>query len=101
MENLGKLGNVIPNAVSSQPENEDCLFLDVMSPVQVFDGARSDAPNPVPVLVNIHGGGFFSGDKTAIYNPQGLLHQSQNRLVYVSMNYRVRLNFESRYMFHV
>ena len=89
MGGLGNLSIAIPNAVSGQPQNEDCLFLDVMSPVQVFDDARIDTSKLVPVLVNIHGGGFFSGDKTAIYNPQGLLYQSQNGLVYVSMNYRV------------
>ena len=88
IKGLGDLANYLPNAVSGQTQSEDCLFLDVVVPVKVFEGAEKGA-KPVPILVNIHGGGFFIGDKTTIYDPQGFLHQSNNGLVYVSMNYRV------------
>lgn len=86
---LGSLIKLWPSAVSGQSQSEDCLFLDVISPARVFNGARSDSSKLVPVLVNIHGGGFFIGDKSSIYPPQGLLKQSDNGIVYVSMNYRV------------
>ncbi|KAL9123685.1 MAG: hypothetical protein Q9217_006908, partial [Psora testacea] len=87
---LGPLGAAIPPGISGQTESEDCLFLDVISPVKLFQRAnRREKVNHAPVLVNIHGGGFFIGDKTAIYNPTGLLERGSNGFVYVSMNYRL------------
>ena len=83
---LGPEGAVIPAANSSLPESEDCLFLDVIVPNSVYhNGPRKLSP----VLINIHGGGFFIGDKTTLYDPQGLLLASKNSIVFVSMNYRV------------
>ena len=81
---LGPEGAVIPAANSSLPESEDCLFLDVIVPTSVFHAGKA-----APVLINIHGGGFFIGDKTTLYDPQGLLAASRNDIVFVSMNYRV------------
>ncbi|KAL9101699.1 MAG: hypothetical protein Q9163_003064 [Psora crenata] len=92
IEGLGSLAAAIPPGVSGQGQSEDCLFLDVISPVKVFQQGQSRAKQKrklAPVLVNIHGGGFFSGDKTTIYNPTGLLERSNNGFVYVSMNYRL------------
>ena len=92
-----KLGNalaVIPPGGSGQTQDEDCLFLDVIAPMKFFGGTRrknGKKPNLAPVLVNIHGGGYWQGDKTAIYNPRGLLERADNGFVYVSMNYRVRM----------
>ena len=83
---------MIPAANSSLPESEDCLFLDVVVPTAVFHGSHR---RKVPVLVNIHGGGFFIGDKTTLYDPQGLLAASKNEIIFVSMNYRVFDFFES------
>ena len=80
-------GEVIPIGNSTLPESEDCLFLDVVVPTSTFRGRHRRL---VPVLVNIHGGGFFIGDKTTLYDPQGLLAASDNQIVFVSMNYRVR-----------
>ncbi|KAL8662681.1 MAG: hypothetical protein Q9202_004465, partial [Teloschistes flavicans] len=82
-------GQVIPIGNSTLPESEDCLFLDVVVPVGVFK--RRGKGTGAPVLVNIHGGGFFIGDKATLYPPQGLLAASNNTIIYVSMNYRVRL----------
>lgn len=90
---VGGLGDLIrsfPVDVSSQKPSEDCLFLDVMAPVKLFNAAHSTPSRLAPVLVNIHGGGFALGDKRTNYDPQGLLQQSRNGIVYVSMNYRVR-----------
>ena len=81
---LGPEGAVIRSANSLLPESEDCLFLDVIVPENVLH-SRSRAP----VLINIHGGGFFIGDKTTLYDPQGLLAANNNGVVFVSMNYRV------------
>ena len=80
-------GQVIPIGNSTLPESEDCLFLDVVVPVSVYENRQSTL---APVLVNIHGGGFFIGDKATLYPPQGLMEASKNQMIYVSMNYRVR-----------
>ena len=61
-------------------------------PVSVYENRKQTL---VPLLVNIHGGGFFIGDKATLYPPQGLLEASENRMIYVSMNYRV--SSSSRY----
>lgn len=90
VEGLGDLINSFPQGISSQLASEDCLFLDVMAPIQLFDGARSNTLGLAPVLVNIYGGGFSLGDKRTNYDPQGLLQQSRNGIIYVSINYRVR-----------
>ena len=85
-------GASIPPNVSGQEESEDCLFLDVVAPVTVFEKGTKGGKEKgklAPVLVNIHGGGDFSGDKYTIYNPAGLLERANNGIVYVSMNYRV------------
>ncbi|KAL6709594.1 hypothetical protein ACN47E_001529 [Coniothyrium glycines] len=82
------------NSSSSIPardprENEDCLFLDVFVPEDVF--SRAGAGNGAPVLVWIYGGGYTNGDKN--YNPAGLLAASGNSsngdVIYVAMNYRL------------
>lgn len=88
---LSNLSAFIPPALSSQAQNEDCLFLDVIAPTKLFrkrDQARSKL---APVLVNIHGGGWFIGEKRAISPPNGLLEAGKNDFIYVSIGYRVRL----------
>ncbi|KAL8938356.1 MAG: hypothetical protein Q9216_003936, partial [Gyalolechia sp. 2 TL-2023] len=85
---LGDLGAVIPPAASSQAENEDCLFLDVIAPIKSFPVRHSKKPL-VPVLFNIHGGGFWIGEKRALYPPNGLLQAGNNDFIYVSINYRL------------
>ena len=72
---------------------EDCLFLDVYSPKEVFD-KRADH-HGAPVMVWIYGGGYTNGEKNGngMYNPAGLIRASQvsggNGIVYVALNYRV------------
>ena len=82
---LGNLSAVIPPADSSQSQSEDCLFLDVIVPMKHFQKAKS----PAQVLVNIHGGGFWIGEKRALYPPNGFLSAANDNLIFVSMNYRV------------
>ncbi|EUC41839.1 hypothetical protein COCMIDRAFT_8509 [Bipolaris oryzae ATCC 44560] len=70
-------------------ESEDCLFLDVFVPEDVFESAGKGFG--APVLVWIYGGGYTGGSKNA--NPAGLLAASGNStngdVIYVAMNYRL------------
>jgi para-nitrobenzyl esterase len=59
--------------------SEDCLFVNVIEPTQ-----RS--PDPLPVMVWIHGGGFVGGEG-AIYDGSHLA--TAGGVVFVSMNYRL------------
>lgn len=72
-------------------ETEDCLFLDVLVPEQIFN--RKTGRKKAPVLVWIHGGGFTGGYKTQ-YPPTTLIKQSYsgpaNGVIFVALNYRVR-----------
>jgi cholinesterase len=74
---------------------EDCLFLDVMVPRQIFHNHASGASNlrtGAAVMVWIYGGGYCAGTK---YDtpPAGLIHRSQSGgkegVIYVAMNYRL------------
>jgi para-nitrobenzyl esterase len=63
-----------------QPMSEDCLTLNVVAPKTL--------PNDsLPVMVFIHGGGYFMGSSaTPIYDGAALARQG---CVYVSVNYRL------------
>ena len=82
---------MIPVGNSTLPQSEDCLYLDVVVPERVFANGAGSSRNGklAPVMVNIHGGGFFIGDKATLYPPQGLLASSDNEMIFVTMNYRV------------
>ncbi|MDT5017455.1 MAG: para-nitrobenzyl esterase [Mycobacterium sp.] len=63
-----------------QPTSEDCLTLNVVAP-------KTPAQEPLPVMVFIHGGGYFMGSSaTPIYDGAALARQG---CVYVSVNYRL------------
>ncbi|KAK3720604.1 hypothetical protein LTR37_003653 [Vermiconidia calcicola] len=70
---------------------EDCLFLDVVVPQDIFDNRGNG--DGAPVLVWIYGGGYTAGSKSGSGNPAGLLRRSENRggqgVIYVAMNYRL------------
>lgn len=70
---------------------EDCLFLDVFAPKNIFDNAGKG--KGAPVLVWIYGGGYTMGDKSGSGNPAGLLKRSGGtkgaKVIYVAMNYRL------------
>lgn len=71
--------------------SEDCLFLDVLVPENVFNRRKTAA---VPVLLFIHGGGYVQGSKTQYGSGVGLLNaaaQNGQDLIYVSINYRLGL----------
>ncbi|HYS46748.1 MAG TPA: carboxylesterase family protein, partial [Rhizomicrobium sp.] len=59
--------------------NEDCLYLNVFTP---------DAKAKLPVLVWIHGGGYFDGASND-YDATKLV--TQGKLVVVTLNYRLNL----------
>jgi len=59
--------------------NEDCLYLNVFTP---------DLKGKLPVLVWIHGGGYFDGASND-YDPTKLV--TKGRLVVVTLNYRLNL----------
>jgi Carboxylesterase family len=59
--------------------NEDCLFLNIFTPVNV------DVNHPVPVMVWIHGGAFQFGESEA-YNPVRLVDAG---VIVVTINYRL------------
>ena len=87
-------GSPVPVSLSGQEESEDCLFLDVIVPSKIFKRGAKRVSSPkkqslAPVLFNVLGGGFYSGDKAGFYKPGGLLDRGNNSFVYVSINYRV------------
>ena len=63
-----------------QQMGEDCLTLNVVAP-------RSAPDTPLPVMVFVHGGGYFMGSSaTPIYDGAALARKG---CVYVSVNYRL------------
>ena len=61
--------------------SEDCLLLDVLVP-------KKPANDYLPVLFNIHGGGYDQGSSQS--NPGYMMvNQSMDNLVYVSIQYRL------------
>ena len=63
-----------------QPMGEDCLTLNVVTPKRPSD-------QPLPVMVFIHGGGYFMGSSaTPVYDGAALARKG---CVYVSVNYRL------------
>jgi carboxylesterase type B len=80
-----------PPAPLDPRTTEDCLFLDVLVPKNIFDNAGKG--KGAPVLVWIYGGGYTEGSKSGSGNPAGLLAASGgtkgDKVIYVSMNYRL------------
>ena len=63
-----------------QPMGEDCLTLNVVTP-------ERPSGKPLPVMVFIHGGGYFMGSSaTPLYDGAALARRG---CVYVSVNYRL------------
>lgn len=71
---------------SADGQTEACLLLDVYVPVDIFNSGAAAA---APVLFWIHGGGFTYGSKTSSGDPAGLLAESGNSVIVVSINYRL------------
>lgn len=70
--------------VSGGNGTEDCLFLDVSTPLNA---------EGVAVMVWIHGGGLFMGDKNqdGLYTPMHLNFVSEGGVATVSINYRLNV----------
>ncbi|OQV05613.1 hypothetical protein CLAIMM_10326 [Cladophialophora immunda] len=62
--------------------NEDCLYLNVFTPIPL----EHERGEKAPVMVLIPGGGFFCGGGND-YDPASLVEQG--RIVFVSLNYRL------------
>jgi para-nitrobenzyl esterase len=79
-------GNECPqlNALGSFTGDENCLFLNVYTPVSATAAHGSKG---VPVMVWIHGGGLTSGDAST-YDPTPLVSQG---VIVVTFNYRLGL----------
>jgi para-nitrobenzyl esterase len=45
---------ILPNLISDMPQSEDCLYLNILAPGNV-------SSNKLPVMVWLHGGGFYCG----------------------------------------
>jgi len=75
-----QFGSECTQGTASKPAgSENCLFLNVWAPA---DGATN-----LPVMVHIHGGGFFNGSG----NADNTLLASTGHEVIVSMNYRLNI----------
>ena len=75
-----------PDAGEDDPESEDCLFLNVWAP--------RESREPRPVMVWIHGGGFFNGaGSLPIYDGTRI---AEHGVVLVSINYRSMSSASSR-----
>ncbi|KAK4950569.1 hypothetical protein LTR28_007005, partial [Elasticomyces elasticus] len=61
--------------------DEDCLLLDVSVP-------RIPASSNLPVMVQIHGGGYTQGSSSS-YPGYSLVNQSAGGLIYVAIQYRL------------
>lgn len=71
--------NVRPGAAQLPAQSEDCLFLNVWSPV---------APGKYPVMVWVHGGSFVTGSGSMpLYD--GARFAAQGEVVVVTLNYRL------------
>lgn len=71
----------LPTLIGDLPTNEDCLYLNVWAP-------KEAPPEPVPVMVWIHGGAWALGSGAEpIYDGQRLVEHSDR--VVVSINYRL------------
>ncbi|KAF2233725.1 alpha/beta-hydrolase [Viridothelium virens] len=79
----------VPPAVDPRT-NEDCLFLDVLVPQDIFESRNSS--RGAPVLVWIYGGGYTEGSKDGSGDAAGLVARSRignSGVVFVELNYRL------------
>jgi carboxylesterase type B len=76
--------NIGSSTPSTIPQSEDCLLLDVLVPIAPV------SPN-LPVLVQIHGGGYIIGSPTTIAPGDALVNASNGNIIYVQIQYRLGL----------
>ena len=68
-------------AATPQGVSEDCLTVDVLVPTHPVS-------KRLPVMVQIHGGGYTSGNAQS-YAGDAMVNASEGNLMYVSMQYRL------------
>ncbi|KAK0211189.1 Alpha/Beta hydrolase protein [Desarmillaria ectypa] len=69
---------------SAVPNSEDCLFLNVHVPGQL------DPRKNLPVVVWIHGGGYYFGS-ASVYSGNDLIHEADGGVIVVVIQYRLGL----------
>lgn len=96
----------LPNATSTDPASEDCLFLDVIVPRAVLAGDVGDVPVLFWFVIRpqlswggfcfsltwenrIYGGAYSLGSKTVMGDPVNFLKHSPSPVVWVAPNYRL------------
>lgn len=63
---------------------------DALQGLDIYSPQRSAATSPLPVLIFVHGGAFFTGDKQGNYFPQNVtLWAARNEMIGVNINYRL------------
>ncbi|KAI0506366.1 vacuolar triacylglycerol lipase [Xylaria bambusicola] len=78
----GKLCHSTGGSPTDTSQSEDCLFLDIYTPVNTTSHSN------LPVFFFIQGGGFNSLSNPN-YNGRGLVKASGNNIIVVTFNYRV------------
>lgn len=73
-------GDEHPQKRASPPSSEDCLFLNIATPVA--------GNGSLPVVVWIHGGGYMAGSAFA-FPPDDLIHDANGGVVGVAIQYRL------------
>ncbi|KAH7374054.1 Alpha/Beta hydrolase protein [Cadophora sp. MPI-SDFR-AT-0126] len=69
------------NTASEEGQSEDCLLLDVLTPIRrVY--------SKLPVLVQIHGGGYATGNSASLPG-DSIVHHGDGGLIFVSLQYRL------------
>jgi hypothetical protein len=88
----GTIGDIVESlsGVLGLGQSEDCLFLDVYVPGKVI---RKQTTGPLPVMHWIYGGAYIFGTKDGLYDGYGLMQASNNEMIFVANNYRVRVAF--------
>lgn len=79
-QNAGLIDNFLPDFAVKEPQDENCLYLNIWSPG--LEGVKR------PVMVWIHGGAFTIGSgSTPVYN--GATLASKGNLLVITINYRL------------
>lgn len=71
----------MPITINHSLSSEDCLFMNIHTPL-------TPVSNSLPVVVNIHGGGYITGNATSEDGTQ-LVSRSQGTIIYISIQYRL------------
>ena len=67
-----------------QGQSEDCLILDILVP-------SNPVSSSLPVMVQIHGGGYTSGNAAYSYPGDAMVNFSNGTMIYISIQYRLGL----------